>query len=236
MEKITDNDLKEMLTKSEEQTEDLSDVIVNEETGEVQWVKINDAIIPEQAELNEENLEEQLEQEIDFNKIPENVDNGYEDMSLDPVIEQRKDLNVGLTPEDIKDLYLYVSGKGEKPLYIDKFTSDAEGRLKDMTLVMAQLQLAQIPTLTALRNQVQERLFAPENLYDMDSKTLSATMSNLTKDIQNIIDGSIKAIQTTSQFGTLNSKYRDLVNSMIMLPPEKLELIEKAVFEDKLEK
>ena len=74
MEKITNEDLKEMLMKSE--NKEASDVIVNDETGEVQWVKVE----------NVENLEDSLEQDIDFNTIPEKVEaTPYELSSLNPI-------------------------------------------------------------------------------------------------------------------------------------------------------
>lgn len=227
MEKITDEDLRAMLTKNEE-TPELVFEVLPDETVE---------LIDEPVTLEEDTLlQDTLEQEIDFNTIPEKIEDSYEEKSLDPVLVKRNELSVGLTPEDIQDLYLYVSGKGSKPLFIDKFTSDTEGRLKDMTVIMTMTQLAQIPTLTALRNQVQERLFDPANLYDMDSKTLSATLANLDKNINAIIENSIKAVQTTSQFGTLNNEYRKILDGVMMLPTEKLEMLRSAVLEDNLEK
>lgn len=244
MEKITDNDLKEMLTKPEEQKEE-PEVIVNEETGEVQWVKIDkdtpfeetpmyDAITSEQKE---ENLEEQLEQDIDFNKIPENIEtNDYEEVSLDPILEQRKELAISLSPKDLKDAMLYATGNGVKPIFIDRFTSDAEGRLRDIIMMITQIQLSKIPTLTALYDQLLERMFSPQNLYDMDSKVLSGAMANIGKDIQMRLDGSVKALQVVNQTGSLNNKYRNLIDNMIMLPPDKLELLEQFIFDDKIEK
>lgn len=235
MEKITDNDLKAMLTKNEEAPKEIK----NEETGEVQWTEISKEEAKEafnkaiDATFDESSsLQEDLEQEIDFNTIPENIDNNiYEEKPLDPVLDNRKKLTIGLTPEDIQALFDYIAGKGEKPLFVDKFMSDTEGRLKEMTSIMTLIQLSQIPTLTAYRNQLMERLFAPENLYDMDSKTLSSTMSNISSDIMKILDTSIKNVQTVSQFGSLNNEYRRLLDGMMMLPTDKLEEIHKLVGE-----
>lgn len=219
MEKITDEDLKSMLVDYSKET---------------QWEKVDlpseeDNVLTEESEKS---LQESLESEIDFNKIPDTFENTFDEKPLDIVLEKRDELTLGLTPEDIKDLYEYISGKGNKPLYIDRFTSDTEGRLKDMTLIMALIQLSQIPTLTAYRNQVQERLFDPKNLYDMDSKTLSATMTNLNKDIMNILEASIRAVQTISQFGALNNAYRKTLDELMLLPPDKLEMIHKLILEN----
>lgn len=218
MEKITDEDLKSMLTK----TEDKSEVVFD--------AKIEDTPVAEV--LEKETLQDCLEQEIDFNTIPENIETVYEEKPLDVVLEKRNQLSIGLTPEDIQDLFNYIAGKGEKPLFVDKFMADTEGRLKEMSSIMTLLQLSRIPVLTAQVNQVQDRLFDPSNLYDMDSKTLSATMTNLNKDIMNILDVSIKTVQNNSQFGSLNNEYRRLLDSMMMLPADKLDKIRELVMKE----
>ena len=149
MEKITDEDLKAMLTKESPKE------ITNAETGEVQWTKItkeetkeafNNLIdnVLDDNNTFEKPLQEQLEQEIDFNTIPENVANTYENLPLDPVLEKRHELSVGLTPENIQALYEYVGGKIEKPDFIDRFMSDADGRLREMSTIMAMMQLSRI--------------------------------------------------------------------------------------------
>ena len=222
MEKITDEDLKVMLTKEESPKE-----ISNKDTGEVQWVKIpndEDIILDE---LKEEPLQDVLED--DFNTIPEVINNNYSEESLDPILQERDKLTLGLTTEDLQEFFLYISGKGEKPDFVDKFMSDTEGRLKEMASIISLVRLSQIPTLTAYKNQTMSRLFSPDNLYDMDSKTLSATMANLNKEITDIIDSSLKTVQVTNQFGSLNNKYRQIIDYMLLLPPDKLDKIEELV-------
>jgi len=232
MEKITDEDLKNMLTKTKENPE----VISNEETGEAQWVKLPSDTkfedTPMAKVLENKTLEDSLEQEINFNTIPENIENICEEKPLDAVLVKRNELTLGLTPEDIQDLFNYIAGKGEKPLFVDKFMSDTEGRLKEMSAIMTLMQLSRIPMLTAYTNQVQERLFDPSNLYDMDLKTLSSTLTNLNKDITNILDVSMRTVQNNSQFGSLNNEYRKLLDSMMMLPEDKLEQIRELVMKE----
>lgn len=175
------------------------------------------------------NLEEALNSDSNFNKIPE-VPNS--DEPLDPIIEERKNLKVGLTPEDIKTLYSYVSGNGEKPLFLDKFASDSEGRLKDMVLIMQLIQLSRLPMLTALQSQIQERLFAPENLYAMDISDLTKASSSVTKEVETILKTSTDAIQMITQFGTLNSEYRKLIDAILLLSEDKLNRIKEIVYQD----
>ncbi len=232
MEKITDSELKAMLTKEKDTPEE----IINEETGEVQWIKLPaDTAFedtPMAKVLNEElPLQDSLEQEIDFNTIPETVDNTYEEKPLDPILAKRKDLTIGLTPEDLQNFFDYVVGKGEKPDFVDRFMADAEGRIKEMTMVMNMVQLSQIPTETALINQVTERLFDPNNLYDMDSKTLSATRSNLKSDISKTLETALKSIQVTSQYGSLNNEYRRILDGVMMLPVDQLEKVRSLLLE-----
>lgn len=235
MEKITDNDLKAMLTKNEETSKEIK----NKDTEETQWVEIskeeakeafNNAI---NATIDENSsLQESLEQEIDFNTIPEVVEDGYEEKPLDPVIEQREKLTIGLTPEDIQAFFNYISGKGEKPDFVDRFMADAEGRVKEMTMIMNLIQLSQIPTDAALVNQLTERLYEPTNFYDIEAcKDIIATRSAVKKDINNTIDIALKSIQTTNQFGSLNNEYRKLLDSVMMLPADKLKLIRGTVLE-----
>ena len=218
MEQITDNDLKEMLTSTVNIID--TDITIPVEANDT--IEIPD--IPSQVEdLN--NLEEP-----DFNTIPSNIEESGRE--LDPIIAEREALKVGITPEDIKQLYEYVSGKGSKPLFMDTFTSDSDGRLKDMIMIMDLVQLARIPMLTALQSQLQERLFTPENLYAMDVSDLTKAQGNITKEIQGILKNSTDAIQTITQFGSLNNRYRKLIDSILVLSEEKLKRIEEIVYMD----
>lgn len=177
--------------------------------------------------FNDVNLNEALNKESEFNTIPE-----ITEAPLDPIIEERNNLKVGLTPEDIKQLYSYISGEGEKPLFLDKFASDSEGRLKDMILIMQLIQLARLPMLTALQQQIQERLFAPENLYSMDISDLTKASGSVTKEVEAILKTSTEAIQTITQFGTLNSEYRKLIDAILLLPEDKLNRIKEIVYSE----
>lgn len=185
-------------------------------------------IINEDIIFSEESLDEALNRESSISDMPEIAIQE----KLDPMLEERENLKVGLTPEDIKSLYEYISGEGEKPIFLDKFTSDSEGRLKDMILVMDLIQLARIPTLTALQAQLQDRLFSKENLYAMDITDLTKATGNLTKEIEAILKASTDAIQTITQFGTLNSEYRKLIDAILLLPEDKLNRIKEIVYNE----
>jgi hypothetical protein len=196
---------------------------------QVDLLKDLDKKLNEDLIFDDINLEAALNSDSAFNDIPETP---VPDVPLDPIIEERQKLKVGLDPEDIKQLYKYVSGEGEKPLFLDKFASDSEGRLKDMVLIMQLIQLARLPMLTALQTQIQERLFSPENLYSMDISDLTKATGNVTKEIEAILKTSTDAIQTITQFGTLNSEYRKLIDAILLLPEDKLNRIKEIVYTD----
>ena len=56
--------------------------------------------------------------------------------------------------------------------------------------------------------------------------------NNVKKGINSVIDTAVKSIQTTNQFGSLNNEYRKLIDSVMMLPADKLKLVRDAVLED----
>ena len=56
--------------------------------------------------------------------------------------------------------------------------------------------------------------------------------NNVKKGINSAIDTAVKSIQTTNQFGSLNNEYRKLIDSVMMLPADKLKLVRDAVLED----
>lgn len=193
---------------------------------------IIDSIINENIENsdNKQNIDSSLEEELTFdeNKIPDSM--------LDPtfnetneynseILKQRKDVSIGISPKDIKDLYDYVSGNGSKPLYVDKFTADATGHLKDMITTINLVQLSSLPMLIQLQNEIRERLFNPDKLIGMDAKDLMQLLANLNKETQSIINSSVNAIQAFSQFSTSDNQYNKLLDRMILMPEDKIKKI-----------
>ena len=57
--------------------------------------------------------------EVDLSKIPEEFSMNDPEVAKSEIIDNKEDLKLGLTAEDLKDLFNYVSGKGNKPLFID---------------------------------------------------------------------------------------------------------------------
>ena len=121
MEKISDNEL-----------DNIIDNIINEDI---------------ENSNNKQNIDNNLDEELIFdeNKIPDSMlDPNFNEASEynSEILKQRKEVSLGISPKDIKDLYDYVSGNGSKPLYVDKFTADATGHLKDMITTVNLVQLS----------------------------------------------------------------------------------------------
>ncbi len=139
-----------------------------------------------------------------------------------------KDLNIGISIEELQEFYDYVAGKANKPSFVDRFMTDLNGRLKEMVIIVTELQLAQIPALIEYNNNIKEIIFSKSNLETNDLAELVTSMCNINKDIRSIIETSTKAIQTINSFEPLNSEYRNLLNGILLLPEDKLrELQEK---------
>ena len=166
------------------------------------------------------------------NEIPDSMVSEGEPAVLNPILADRDNLNIGLGPEDIKSLYNYLSGSGEKPLFIDKYTSDTEGRLKDMVYMMNLIQMSNLPMLMAYQQTLRERLFTPENLYAMDIKDLTTASNNISKEIQGIMDSATKSVLTFNQFGSVNSEFRDVLGKLMLLPEDKFNTIKDILFKD----
>ena len=136
--------------------------------------------------------------------------------------DEIKDLDLGISIEELQEFYDYVAGKADKPLFVDKFIADINGRMKEMVLVVNELRLAQVPKLLEYYNRALNVLFEKANLDTMDIKEVSALMTNVNKDILSIVEMSTKAIQTINGFDGLNSEYRNLLNGLMLISEDKL--------------
>ena len=172
----------------------------------------------------EESISDKLEEDVIFseNKVPDVFNSDSTSIEeVDPIIKERENLKIGISPEDIKSLYQYLSGNGEKPLFIDKFTSDTEGRLKDMIYIINLLQMSSLPMLMSIQSSVRDKLYTTKNLEMMDIKDLSTASLNLSKEVQATINNAANSIQILNQLGSINSEYRKLLDMALLLPDDK---------------
>lgn len=172
------------------------------------------------------NKEEYSEDEID--SISKELASS---VKVPELIENKDDLqeSLGLTAEDLKALYEYLSGKGNKPNYLDRYLADNENKLKDFVQIMTLLRLATLPQLASFHASVQARLFSQENLVNMDLKELSAASSSLSKEMNDILNTSIKQQELLNNLPRQDSRYRALIDKLLVVPEDVLNQIEHLI-------
>lgn len=167
------------------------------------------------SDLSQDEIDEIVSKLSDAIKFPE-------------VIEQHEDINsnLGLSPEDLKQLYAYISGRGEKPLFLDRYMADSENKLKDFQQMMTLVRLSSIPQLAALNLEIQKKLYSPENLLTLDTKELSQASANLSKEMSDILNNAVKSIELVNSMGRVDSRYRSMMDKLLVVPDEVLNQIE----------
>lgn len=169
---------------------------------------------------------------IDFNKIPDNLldENNLDDediLNFNPILEEREKLKPNFTPDDMMALLEYVSGKSDRPLSIDKFSTNLEEKLKNLTYFVNLYQLMNLPMLMSYQNAIREELYNKKTLRSMDIKDLTSISSNLTKEISSIISNANQANQTISQYASSNTLYNTILGKLVLLSEDKLDIIRK---------
>ena len=154
-----------------------------------------------------------------------------ESVVVPEVIEEKEELDetLGLHAEDLKALYQYVSGQGQKPDFLDKYLADNDNKLRDFQHVMTLIRLSTIPQLCAMQMEIQKRLYSPENLLNLDVKELSQASANLGKEMADIINSASKAIELINSMGRPDSKYRSLIDKLLVMPEDVLQRVEHLI-------
>lgn len=230
-------------------------IIVNNSTGEVQWVKSKGEITLENpVDKSIDDLEKhtgiQLDKEkllntdrksvLDFvehtangsltqEEIDAMVDNMLSAVKIPEVIEQKDEIDseLGLTPEELKSLYQYLSGKtNSKPAFLDRYLAGSQNKLIDFQHVMTLIRLSQIPQLAALNANIQRRLYSPENLINMDTKDLATASASISREMSDILNNSTKSIELMNSLGRVDSRYQAMIDKLLVVPDDVLNQIE----------
>lgn len=166
--------------------------------------------------------------DLSQDEIDEIVSKLSDAIKFPDVIEQHEDINsnLGLSPSDLKQLYAYISGRGEKPLFLDRYMADSENKLKDFQQMMTLVRLSSIPQLAALNLEIQKKLYSPENLLVLDTKELSQASANLSKEMSDILNNAVKSIELVNSMGRVDSRYRSMMDKLLVVPDEVLNQIE----------
>lgn len=160
--------------------------------------------------------------------VDEMINEMKDTLTVPEVVEKADEINdeLGLKPEDLKQLYSYLSGKGDKPLFLDKYLADSENKLKDFQHIMTLLRLSYIPQLAAMQVRIQQALYSPERLLGMDTKDLSQASANLSREMSDILNSAIKSIELMNSMGRVDSRYRSMMDKLLVVPENVLVQIE----------
>lgn len=157
------------------------------------------------------------------------VDNMLAAVEVPEVIERKDEINqeLGLTPEELKDLYKYLSGKvSTKPDFLDRYMVGSANKLIDFQHVMTLIRLSQIPQLAAMNASIQKRLYSPENLLNMDVKDLSTASASISREMSDILSQANKSIEVMNTLARVDNKYQALMDKLLVVPEDVLNQIE----------
>lgn len=143
-----------------------------------------------------------------------------------------EDLNIGISLDELREMFDYIAGKADKPEFVDRFMSDINGRLKEMLIVVNEISLSNIPQLLEYRNKVQKELFSKERIDTMDAKELSAVMMNLDRNIMSTVEIANRTVYNINKNESINSDYRNLLNRLLLLTEDKLKELQNLFKEE----
>lgn len=162
-------------------------------------------------------------------EIDQVVDNMLQAVDVPDVIASKQELDaeLGLTTEDLKSLYKYLSGKSSvKPDFLDRYLAGSTTKLIDFQHVVTLLRLAQVPQLAALNASIQQRLYSPENLLNMNMKDLVAASNSISREISDTLNSANKAIELINNYGRVDNRYQSLIDKLLVVPDDVLSQIE----------
>lgn len=225
----------------------MDNIIYNDTTGEV--ISVEPTLDPanemekqlgvklnkdKALELDRKTLMDYVESQNEYKTLSQDeidkiVDNMMEAVQVPEIIEQKNDIDneLGLTPEDLKSLYKYLSGKSStKPAFLDRYLAGSQSKLIDFQHVITLIRLAQVPQLAAMNASIQARLYSPENLLAMDIKDLTTASANISREISDILSNSNKTIELMNTLGNMDNRYQALMDKLLVVPEDVLVQIE----------
>lgn len=162
-------------------------------------------------------------------QVQQMVDNILGSVEVPEVIEKQDEINqeLGLTPEDLKQLYGYLSGKvSQKPAFLDRYLAGSTNKLIDFQHVMTLIRLSQIPQLAAMNASIQKRLYSPENLLAMGVDDLTKASANISREMSDILNNAVKSIEIMNTLGRVDSRYQAMIDKLLVVPDDVLNQIE----------
>jgi len=144
-------------------------------------------------------------------------------------------VNIGFSDDVLDKAVDYMEGKSQDLEFLDKFKADNNAKIKDFALISTASQLARIPSLIKMLNNVYGYLYSSNVLGDMDPKDLSNLGNNLSKEINTIMESSRKTIDSLERNSGIPSDYKELLDELLSQTPEELNSMKEFLKERRAE-
>lgn len=184
--------------------EELDKVTISQELNE----STANNILDEQNIISDEEVEERINGIFSDNEIPHS-----------DLVDKRSEYDCGIKLDDLKAMSEYMQGLRDRPVFIDKFTSNDSQRLKDANTVISMYGLNMIPTWYAYNNLIMSEIYKPERLAIMETKDLISLSNGLLKNINLVQQNASQVLQSTG-YGE-NSEARKMVDKITSMSNEK---------------
>lgn len=129
------------------------------------------------------------------------------------------DVNLGLSDNDLNEAIEYMSGAKDAPKYMEGFSNE---KLKNFTTVATVSQVARVPGLVKLLNEVNSLLFASSELQTMSMKDLTSLSKSLSEEIRLILDGARKTLDTLDKLDAPISPNQALLDKLLQMPDSEI--------------
>jgi hypothetical protein len=150
-----------------------------------------------------------------------------EEIATNDIIENVDELNLGLTKEEIKNFYSYLSGKESRPQFAEKFFSDSESRLKESTQITSLMGLSFIPKLLGASQSIINDLTKADNLKFLSREEKIDYLQTFSAIATKFNEVALKNAQAIKDFSSMPLIYRQLLDQLLLVPNEKLYRLKK---------
>lgn len=139
---------------------------------------------------------------------------GDEDVPVSEIVENRDSIGVGISLKDLEDIAAYWRGESERPIIVSKITSNNFRKLKDISSVNAMYLMGKIPAYMGYLGLIEDELYKPERLMNMDTKDLLNSMDKITKVIGTINQNTTQILASVGSEDSEPNKLSDLITSL----------------------
>ncbi len=175
------------------------------------------------VEDNEEKLNALIPSDIDLNNIDiEDLERPETELETNTIIEENKNLTLGLTDEQINEFYEYLAGNKPRPIFAEKFFADSESRIRESNQLAAMMGLSFIPKLLAVQESLINDLTSEETLKYMSINERISYLQTFAAMSTKFNEIAMKYTQAQKDFAGVPLVYRQLLDQLLIIPQEKL--------------